>query len=69
LHFNRTIIEKNLISYFLEFECTNNVVEYKALIMGFKKANELKFEVLTTISDSKEFDGGWSRAYLRRQRG
>ena len=29
------ILEKYYFSYILKFSCTNNVVEYKALIQGF----------------------------------
>jgi len=37
---------KMLISCHLEFECTNNTVEYKALVQGLKRAIELKVKYL-----------------------
>ena len=33
---------KHFLSYKLEFEWTNNTVEYEALVLGLKKAIELK---------------------------
>jgi ribonuclease HI len=33
---------KMLISYYLEFECTNKTVEYEALVQGLKRAIDLK---------------------------
>jgi ribonuclease HI len=37
---------KIIISCRLEFECTNNIVEYKSLVQGIKKAIDLKVEYL-----------------------
>lgn len=44
---------KILISRHLEFQCTNNVVEYKTLILSLKKAIYLNVECLNIINDSK----------------
>ena len=35
-------IKKNLFSYKFYFECTNNIVEYEALILGLKIMKELQ---------------------------
>jgi len=47
-------LQKNmyLTSRRLEFECTNNIVEYEALILRLKKLIDLEVEVLKVISDS-----------------
>ena len=37
----------------LEFICTNNTVEYEALIQGLKKALELNVKVLVAFGDSE----------------
>ena len=37
----------------MEFECANNIVEYEALVLGLKKAIDLKVEFLKVIGDSK----------------
>lgn len=40
-----------MISSHLEFECTNHITEYEALILGFKKAIHIKVDVLKAIGD------------------
>jgi len=37
----------------LEFECTNNTIEYEALIQGLYKAIDLKVQYLKVFGDSK----------------
>ena len=37
----------------LEFNCTNNTVEYEALIQGLKKAIDLDIKVLIAYGDSE----------------
>ena len=37
----------------LEFDCTNNVVEYEALIQGLKKEIELGAKALVVLGDSE----------------
>ena len=43
---------KTLITCRLEFECTNNVAEYEALIQGLKKAIDLGVKDLKVYGDS-----------------
>ena len=42
---------KHFLSCRLEFECTNNLTEYEALIQGLKKAIEFKFRNLKVFGD------------------
>jgi ribonuclease HI len=45
--------EKILLSYKLEFEATNNVVEYEALVLGLeasRKMNITQLQCLETLS-------------------
>ena len=44
---------KHMLSCRLEFLCTNNTVEYEALIQGLKKALDLNVKVLVAFSDSE----------------
>ena len=44
---------KTLINCRLEFECTNNVAEYEALIQGLKKAIDLDVKDLKVYGDSE----------------
>jgi len=44
---------KTLITCRLEFECTNNVSEYEALIRGLKKAIDLGVKDLKVYGDSE----------------
>jgi ribonuclease HI len=44
---------KTLISCHLEFECTNNTIEYEALVQGLKKAIDLQVKYLKVFGDSK----------------
>ena len=44
---------KTLIAFRLEFECTNNVAEYEALLQGLKKAIDLGVKNLKVFGDSE----------------
>jgi ribonuclease HI len=44
---------KTLISYHLDFECTNNTIEYEALVQGLKKSIDLKVKCLRVFGDSE----------------
>lgn len=41
------------ISYKLQFEMTNNTVEYEALILGMKVVKDLGVDEITTFGDSE----------------
>jgi len=43
--------KKHLISGCLEFKCTNNIVEYEALILGLQKAINLNVAALKVVGD------------------
>lgn len=42
---------KHLVSSCLEFECTNNVAEYEALVLGLEKAINLNVVMLKVVGD------------------
>ena len=42
---------KHFLSCRLEFECTNNTVEYEALVQGLNKAIEFKVKNLKVYGD------------------
>ena len=42
---------KTMIACKLEFECTNNVVEYEALVQGLIKSIEMGAEVIECVGD------------------
>jgi hypothetical protein len=42
-----------LIAFRLEFECTNNIAEYEALLQGLRKALDLNIHNLTVFCDSE----------------
>ena len=44
---------KTMIACRLEFECTNNVAEYEALIQGLRKALDLKIKCIEVFRDSQ----------------
>ena len=44
--------EETLHSFCLEFDCTNNVAEYEALLLGLELAREMKINCLNVIGDS-----------------
>ena len=44
---------KHFLSRRLEYECTNNKIEYEALVQGLKKAIEFKVENLKVYGDSE----------------
>ena len=44
---------KHFISCRLEFECTDNIAEYEALVQGLRKSIELKVENLKVYGDSE----------------
>jgi len=41
-----------LMAYKLDFDCTNNMVEYEALILGLKAAINLKIKDIEIYGDS-----------------
>ena len=43
---------KWMIAFILEFECTNNIDEYEALVQGLKKAVDLGAEIIQCYGDS-----------------
>ena len=45
--------EYRSFSYKLYFDCTNNVAEYEALILGLKMIKELKIKKVSIYGDSK----------------
>jgi ribonuclease HI len=45
-------VRSPLFSYRLEFDCTNNIVEYEALLLGLELAREMGIKVLKVIGDS-----------------
>ena len=47
-HGNRMMITCNL-----EFECTNNVAEYEALMQGLRKALDLQVKCIEVFEDSQ----------------
>ena len=42
-----------MITCHLEFECTNNVAKYEALVQGLRKALDLKIKCLEVFRDSQ----------------
>jgi ribonuclease HI len=40
------------LSYKLEFETTNNVVEYEAFVLGLRAANDMGIEELSLFGDA-----------------
>jgi ribonuclease HI len=44
--------EATFFSYRLEFDCTNNIVEYEALIIGLDLSLDRKIKCLRVIGDS-----------------
>jgi ribonuclease HI len=42
-----------LIACRLEFQCTNNTIEYEALIQGLKKEVDMKVKLIKVFGDSK----------------
>ena len=42
---------KTMIACILEFECTNNVVEYEALVQGLRKAIDLGEKAIECVGD------------------
>jgi ribonuclease HI len=44
---------KTLLSCRLEFECTNNVAEYEALLQGLRKALDMRIQNLIVFGDSE----------------
>jgi len=43
---------KHIVSSRLEFECTNNIVEYEALMLGLQKAVSLNMVTIKVVGDS-----------------
>lgn len=53
-----SFLQKNenfFISHRLQFACSNNVVEYEALVHGFLFAEKRKFKVFKVFRDTKLF--------------
>lgn len=44
--------EETIYSFRLEFDCTNNVVEYEALLLGLEIARDRKIKCLSVVGDS-----------------
>ena len=42
-----------MLACHLEFECTNNVVEYEALVQGLRKEIDLNVKGIEVFSDSQ----------------
>jgi ribonuclease HI len=45
--------KRHFLSFRLEFECTNNIFEYEALVQGLKKAIDLDVKELKVYGDSE----------------
>jgi ribonuclease HI len=45
--------EKTMLSCRLEFQCTNNVAEYKVLIQGLKKDISMNVQEMLVFGDSE----------------
>ena len=43
--------EETIHSFRLEFDCTNNVDEYEALLLGLELARDMKIKCLSVIGD------------------
>jgi ribonuclease HI len=41
------------LSFKLEFETTNNIAEYEALVLGLRVAKDMKIEELSVFGDAK----------------
>ena len=48
--------KRHFLSYRLEFECTNNITEYEALVQGLKKSIDLNVKELKVFEDSEIID-------------
>jgi ribonuclease HI len=44
---------KKIISCLFEFECTNNTIEYEALLLGLRKALDMDVQKFLVFSDSE----------------
>ena len=64
-----SIGEPKLLSYKLEFKCTNNVVEYEALILGLKALKDLQAQRINIQGDSelviKQVQGSYQAKHPR----
>jgi hypothetical protein len=45
--------KRNFLPYRLEFECTNNTIDYESLVQGIKKAIDLNVKELKVFEDSE----------------
>jgi ribonuclease HI len=45
--------KRHFMSCRLEFECTNNTIEYEALVQGIKKDMDLNVKEVKVFGDSK----------------
>ena len=61
--------EPKLLSYKLEFKCTNNVAEYEALILGLKALKDLQAQRISIQGDSelviKQVQGSYQAKHPR----
>ena len=44
---------KNMIACRIEFKCTNNVIEYEALVQGLRKSIDMSAMIIECIGDSE----------------
>jgi ribonuclease HI len=51
-YFSIELFEATYFSYRLEYDCTNNIVEYKALLIGLNLALDRNIKCLKVIGDS-----------------
>lgn len=53
MYHNQPKGEKTILAYRLEFQCTNNIVEYESLIQGLYKSIGLNVKYLQVYGDSE----------------
>ena len=61
--------EPRLLSYKLYFKCTNNMVEYEALVLGLRAQKDLQEKIIDIHGDSelviKQVQGSYHAKHLR----
>ena len=61
--------DPNLFSYKLYFDCTNNIVEYEALVLGLRVLKNLNAKKIYIYGDSElvitQFEGGYQAKHPR----
>jgi ribonuclease HI len=50
----------------LEFQCTNNIAEYEAILLGLRKAKSMRIQRLVIKTDSKIVAGHIKKDYKAR---